>query len=250
MREPGAALAAEDDFFLGNKGLSQMPRKTSPKKKSPLAAQAASGPRFGKALVPNRLGGRDIGCDVPLVQVREVQLNAYFDRALTRNRNGMMYDRDWGDAIVDQNLPNDPGPINSGNFKPVTRWIVLYRTAEAGVDGTHQITVNDVRTAITGAGTATANPFIIKEMHVWIAPNAINTHFSGLLITFDDADNGILGGQYSDIATLTELVKFRVKYRGEGYVTAGNESATKVVLAIGGSAKWNGLVYAQVETYD
>lgn len=187
---------------------------------------------------------------MPLAQVREVQLNAYFEKALTRNQMSVAYDRDWGDLLVDQALPDDPGPIDSGAFKPVKRWIVLYRTAEGGIDGTHDITVNDVRVAINGAGTAVSNPFIIKCLHIWLAPNAVNTHFSGVLYTKDDADNGILGGQYSDLAPYGKFVKFRVNFRGEGYVTAGSESATKVVFALGGSAKWNGVVYAQVETYD
>lgn len=161
----------------------------------------------------------------------------------------MGYDRNWGDALIDQRLADDPPPINGGAFHPVKRWMVVYRTAETGLDGTHVITVKDIRDSIV-AGSITNAPFIIKQLHIWIAPNAVNTHFSGLLITKDDEDNGILGGQYSDIAPYGEFVKFRVVYRGEGFVTSSSVAGTKEVIAIGGSAKWNGVVYAQVETYD
>lgn len=203
-----------------------------------------------RVIRPNRMGGQEVGVGVPLSTVRQTQLRAYFERALLRNQARNTYDRDWGDALVDQALPDDPGPIDSGTFKPTKRWIVLYRTAENGIDGTHEIKVSDARAAIGGAGTAVFNPFIIKSMHIWMAPNEVNTHFSGILYTKDDADNGILGGQYSDIAPYGEFVKFRLMYRGEGYVAAGSESATKVIIALGGSAKWNGVIYAQVETYD
>lgn len=224
-----------------------MPRKNASRETN---TAPSSGTHQVKILKINRLGGREVGIGVPLSEVRRFHLDTYFEKALIRNRSRMIYDRDWGELMVDQTLPDDPGPIDSGAFKPVKRWIVLYRTAEAGIDGTHDVTVNDVRVAINGAGTAVSNPFIIKAMHIWIAPNAVNTHFSGVLYTKDDADNGILGGQYSDIAPYGEFVKFRVSFRGEGYVAAGSESAAKVVFALGGSAKWNAVVYAQVETYD
>lgn len=201
-------------------------------------------------MVANRYGGRDVGFEVPLNQVLGVQKELYFTRASQRNISRAIYDTDWGDCMVDQILPDDPGPINSGTFKPVTRWIVLYRTPEAGQDGTHEILVSDVRAALTGAGTSGVSSFIIKEMHVWVAPNAINTHFSAVLYTQDDEANGILGGSYSDIASLTKMCKFRVMYRGEGMVKQSTDSASVKVLALGGSAKWNGIVYAKIQCYD
>ena len=202
---------------------------------------------------PNCIGGRDLGIEYPLLEQYRVQKERYFELAEIRRKQRSQrrtgYDRDWGDAIVDQQLSDDPGPINAGTFQPVKRWIVVYRTTPGGLDGTHNITVGDIRDAITGT-TATPNPFIIRQLHIWIAPNAVSTHFSGLLLTKDDEDNGILGGQYSDIAPYGEFVKFRVRFRGEGYVVGSAQPRTKEVISIGGSQKWNGVVYAQVETYD
>lgn len=208
--------------------------------------------RSRKRLLPSITGGLDIGREFPLSRLIDDQ-KARFFRNAERNQKARVfssgYDRDWGDAIIDQQLADDPSPINGGLFHPVKRWIVVYRTAEAGVDGSHTITVREIREAI-GSGTANPNPFIINKLHIWIAPHDVNTHFSGLLITKDDEDNGILGGQYSDIAPYGEFVKFRVTFRGEGYVTGASASATKEVITLGGSAKWNAVVYAQVQTYD
>jgi len=199
---------------------------------------------------PNTLGGRSPGIDVPLAQVIEVQKSVYFATAEAKNLERAAYSHNWGDCLVDNALPDDPGPINSGTFKPVRRWLVLYRTAEAGVDGTVNLTVTDVRTALNGQGTTLDASFIIKQLHVWIAPNVASTHFSGVLYTKDDAENGILGGQYSDVAPIFDFVKFRVRFPGEGSVASAATAGTKQVIGLGGSAKWNGLIYAEVETYD
>jgi len=198
----------------------------------------------------NKLGGRLPGIDVPLAQVIEVQKAVYFANAEAKNLERAAYSHNWGECIVDNALPDDPGPINSGTFKPVRRWLVLYRTPEAGVDGTVNLTVADVRTALSGQGTTLDSAFIIKHLHVWIAPNTVSTHFSGVLYTKDDAENGILGGQYSDVAPFGDFVKFKVRFPGEGSVASAATSSTKQVIGLGGSTKWNGLIYAEVETYD
>jgi len=233
-----------------------MPKKQGKKvgasgaKKEHTSATKKQAPLASKVLVPSRIGARDVGLDVPLNQIHQVQKDAYFARAASKGAARAQYDHNWGDCIVDQALPDDPGPIVSGSFKPVTRWCVVYRTAEGGQDGTHTIIVSDIRSAISGQGTTVSAPFIIKEMHVWLAPNVVNTHFSGVLYTKDDAENGILAGQYSDIAPYGEFCKFRVRYPGEGQVKGSTTAGTQEVLGLGGSAKWNGVVYALVETYD
>ena len=191
-----------------------------------------------------------MGREYPLQDFLLLRKQQYLETALIRNKaRSLIYDRDWGDACVDQRLPDDPAPINSAGFSPVKRWIVLYRTREDGIDGTHNITVSDVRSAITSV-TATGIGFIIRQLHIWLAPHAVSTHFSGLLFTKDDADNGILGGRYSDIAPYGEFVKFRIVYKGEGYVVSATDPGTKELISLGGSEKWNGLVYAQLETFD
>lgn len=192
----------------------------------------------------------DIGLDIPLrdhVQALKIRT---FRLKQSRQQQRAAFDHNWGRCIVDQGLADDPGPINSGNFKPTKRWIVVYRTAEAGVDGTHTIITSDVRAAIAGQGTTVSAPFIIHRLDIWLAPTTVNTHFSGVIITKDDEANGILGGQYTDIAPYGEFVKFRVRYPGEGYVDGSTTAGTKEVIGLGGSAKWNGVVYALIETYD
>jgi hypothetical protein len=126
----------------------------------------------------------------------------------------------------------------------------LYRTAEAGIDGTYNLTVSEVRTALAGSGTSFFNSFIIKELHIWLAPNTVNTHFSGILFTQDDPDNGILAGEYSDIAPYGEFVRFRVRFPGEGFICSTTDTTGKKIVGIGGSAKWNGVIYGCVVTYD
>lgn len=174
----------------------------------------------------------------------------YFAGVMKRRSMRSTYDRDWGDTIVDQRLSDDPGPINSGRFKPVKRWLVAYRTQESGADGTVNVTVTNIRTAISGTGSTTIQQFIVHEYHVWIAPNTPSTHFSGVLFTKDDEANGILGGQYSDIAPWGEFVKFRVRFKGEGQVCDATTSGNQELIGLGGSEKWNGLIYALVSTYD
>jgi len=232
-----------------------MPKKQGKKvggnaKKEHTSASPKQAPPGNKVLLPTRIGARLTGLDVPLSQIHQVEKDAYFARKASKGAARAQYEHNWGDCIVDQVLPDDPGPIVSGTFKPVTRWCVIYRTAEAGIDGTHTITVSDVRTAVAGQGTTVSAPFILKELHVWLAPNAPNTHFSGIIITKDDAENGILGGQYSDIAPWGEFCKFRVRYPGEGQVKGSTTAGTQEVLGLGGSTKWNGVVYALIETYD
>lgn len=219
---------------------------------NPTPTRTASAPSSRK-LRPNTFGGNEPSAAFPLMRIIAEQRDRYFTNArlrqTTRASTRAGYDRDWGDAIVDQQLADDPGPINIGQFHPVKRWIAVYRTEEGGIDGSHDIIVRAFRSAISVA-TANPTPFIIRKLHIWLAPNTVNTHFSGLLITKDDVDNGILGGQYSDIAPYGEFVKFRVKFRGEGYVSSSNDADSKVIFTIGGSAKWNGVVYALVECYD
>ena len=113
---------------------------------------------------PNCIGGRDLGIEYPLLEQYRVQKERYFELAEIRRKQRSQrrtgYDRDWGDAIVDQQLSDDPGPINAGTFQPVKRWIVVYRTTPGGLDGTHNITVGDIRDAITGT---TATPTLLSS---------------------------------------------------------------------------------------
>jgi len=160
------------------------------------------------------------------------------------------YDVDWGETVVDQGLSDDPPPINSGRFKPVKRWLVFYRAPESGVDGTKNLTVTDMRTSISGSGATTIQQFIVHEYNIWLAPLAVSTHFTGVLYTQDDQANGILGGQYSDIAPYGEFVKFRVRFKGEGQVVDQTTSGTQVLVGVGGSSTWHANIYALVSMYD
>jgi len=211
---------------------------TKPKKKAPGKVQV-------KVLKPDAADA-----DLPLV-IREQQLRqAYFQKITRRRALKKNYDVDWGETVVDQGLADDPGPINSGNFKPVRRWLVAFRSPEAGNDGTTSVTVTSLRTAISGSGSSVIQQFIVHSYHVWLAPNTVSTHFSGVLFTQDDEANGLLGGQYSDIAPWGEFVKFRVRFRGEGQVCDATTSGNQVLLAVGGSQKYNALVYALVSCYN
>jgi len=187
---------------------------------------------------------------MPLTSYLDQLKTRYFDRQRKLVLKRSTYDVDWGKCRVDQRLADDPGPVNSGNFFPVKRWIVLYRSPEAGVDGTHNITVTNVRTAISGSGSTGITDFIIHRFHVWLAPNTVNTHFSGVIYTKDDEANGILGGQYTDIAPYGEFVKFGIQYQDEGLVCDSTTSGNQEVLGLGGSAKWNGVVYALISVRD
>jgi hypothetical protein len=223
-----------------------------PKQQGKVASQGKpkKPPASSTRIKPNTVPiGLSVGRDIPLSDYVASQKEAYFQRALQRNKR-FAYDRDWGDTIVDQVLARDPGPINSGSFKPVKRWVDMYRTAEGGLDGTYYLTVGEARTALAGSGTSTFSSFIIKELHIWLAPNTVSTHFSGILFTQDDPDNGILAGEYSDIAPYGEFVRFRVRFPGEGFICSVTDTTGKKIVGIGGSAKWNGVIYGCVETYD
>jgi len=186
------------------------------------------------------------------VEAIQQQRQRYFKAVQRRIAAKKMttYDVDWGRIIVDQALADDPGPIDSASFKPTKRWLVFYRAPEAGVDGTKNLTVTDMRTAISGSGASTIQQFIVHEYHVWIAPEVVSTHFSGVLYTQDDEANGLLGGRYSDIAPYGEFVKFRVRNIGEGQVVDQTTSGTQVLLGLGGSQKWHAVVYAHVSMFD
>jgi len=213
-------------------------RSTKPKKKAPGKSQV-------KVLKPDAADA-----DLPLVIREERMRLAYFRNIVRRRALKRSYDVDWGETVVDQGLADDPGPINSGNFKPVRRWLVAFRSPESGNSGTTSLTVTTLRTAISGSGSSTIQQFIVHSYHVWLAPNTVNTHFSGVLFTQDDEANGLLGGQYSDIAPYGEFVKFRVRFRGEGQVCDATTSGNQVLLAFGGSATYNAVVYAHVSCYD
>ena len=134
-------------------------------------------------MTPCAIENLDLGRQYPVSRFIQDQKDRYFENARLRQRNralNRVYDRDWGDAIVDQDLADDPPPINGGLFHPIKRWIVVYRTAEPGVDGTHNITISDFRNAISTA-TQFPQPFILRKLHIWLAPNAVNTHFSAPL---------------------------------------------------------------------
>jgi len=161
-----------------------------------------------------------------------------------------MYERNWGKAIVDQRIADDPGPINAIDFGPVRRWVNLYRTPEAGQDGTKIVTKNEVDQVLGLTAASNGNRWVLRELHIWVAPNVVSTHFSALLILPVDTTNGLVGGQFTDIAPYGEFVKFRVKYNGEGYVSTNTDSIQSPVFSIGGSQKWNAQVYGHFETYD
>lgn len=203
-----------------------------------------------KRLSPSRALGRTVGLEIPLQEAIDLERDRFFRRALSRAAKRSAYDADWGETIVSQDLADDPGPINSGTFYPVDRWMVLFRSIEAGQDGTQNITISDVRTAINSQTASSLNNFIIKEFHIWLAPKTVSTHFSGVLYTKDDQENGILGGQYSDIAPYGEFVKFKVRFPGEGIVSSTTDAGTKQVLGLGGSEKWNGIVYTRIVLYN
>lgn len=186
---------------------------------------------------------------MPLMEFLALERDRLFNKLKSKALKRASYDADWGETIVTQDLDDDPGPINGGAFYPITRWIVLYRTAESGIDGTHNVTVSDIRTVL-GPQTTIVNNWILKKLHIWVAPNTVSTHFSGVLYTKDDPNNGILGGVYSDVAPYGEFVKFAVSFPGEGFISDSTDAATKQVFGLGGSEKWNAVVYAKISVYN
>jgi len=226
---------------------SQQPVKTVSGKSS----HPSQGKSF-KALKPLPL---EFGKEDSVVSTSELR-KLHMDRLFLRRVAGLnrdtrlMYERNWGKATVDQGLPDDPGPINAIDFGPVRRWVSLYRTPEEGQDGTKIVNKNAVDQVLGLTSASNANRWVLRELHIWIAPNVVSTHFSALLILPADTANGMVGGSWTDIAPWGEFVKFRVRFHGEGFVSTNTDSIQNPVFSIGGSQKWNAQVYGHFETFD
>lgn len=207
---------------------------------------------LNKSLKPSvQVDGKDLVA-LSAAEQRQIYYDRRFQMKISRldNDRRSAYNTNWGKAVVNQSLADDPGPINALEFAPVKRWISVYRSPEAGEDGTKIIMKSAIDTALGLTVAQNNNRWVLRTLHIWIAPNSVSTHFSGLLILGVDATNGVVGGTYTDIAPYGEFVKFQVKYNGEGFISTNTDSLGQVIFSIGGSAKWNAQVYGHFETYD